>query len=65
MKIKTFHMKISSVRENENFNLKCEILGFLVYVEYISSFFSDVPFYFNGLPILITQQPIVMNLGFF
>ena len=32
MKIKTFHVKISSVRENENFFRKCELLGFLVVV---------------------------------
>ena len=30
MKIKIFHMKISSVRENENFSRKCELWGFLV-----------------------------------
>ena len=30
MKIKTFHMKIISVRENENFPRKCELLCLLV-----------------------------------
>ena len=32
MKIETFHVKISSVRENENFSRKYELWVFLVYI---------------------------------
>ena len=30
MKIKIYHVQISSVRENDNFSRKCEFWGFLV-----------------------------------
>ena len=32
MKIKTFHMKINSVRENQNFSRKCELWGILIVI---------------------------------